>query len=253
MGLRGMSTPPLVAKPLSHCGVTSAPLWGSDFATPWPLRNGLRKIFFGHPHLFIGVIFFLYHIATASSILTNISFETMGRVTKRIASIRNMIVKREKSRQESQPSSAAGSLLSDKNESATGMGVEDTDDDGNETDEEVEVTDDDGEEEFDGDAFSVLLAAGKADYLGKGTAFFIEMYWGNAKKHARDNCDYSFPGLRKTVPEALESVPNSSINRYFNLSLRIMEAYRDGVTYGTEEFTKRVYKSHRRIPDKTKW
>ena len=44
---------------------------------------------------------------------------------------------------------------------------------------------------------------------------FIEMYWGNAKKHARDNCDYSFPGLQKTVPEALESVPNSSINRYF--------------------------------------
>lgn len=82
---------------------------------------------------------------------------------------------------------------------------------------------------------------------------FIEMYWGNAKKHARDNCDYSFPGLRKTVPEALASVPNSSINRYFNLSLRIMEAYRDNVTYGTEEFTKRVYKSHRRIQDKTKW
>lgn len=95
----------------------------------------------------------------------------MGRVTKRIASIRNMIVKREKSRQESQPSSVTGFLLSDKNESAMGMGVEDTDDDGNETDEEVEVTDDDGEEEFDGDAFSVLLAAGKADYLGKGTAF----------------------------------------------------------------------------------
>ena len=64
----------------------------------------------------------------------------------------------------------------------------------------------------------------------------------NAKKHGRDNCDYSFPGLRKTVPEALESVPNSSINRYFNLSLRIMEAYRDVATY----------ESHRKIQDKTK-
>jgi hypothetical protein len=48
------------------------------------------------------------------------------------------------------------------------MGVKDTNDDGNERDKKVEVTDDDGEEEFDGDAFSVLLAAGKADYLGKG-------------------------------------------------------------------------------------
>jgi hypothetical protein len=57
-------------------------------------------------------------------------------------------------------------LLVDKDESATGMGAEDTDDDGNETDEEIEVTDNDREEEFDGDAFSVLLAAGNADNLG---------------------------------------------------------------------------------------
>jgi len=61
--------------------------------------------------------------------------------------------------------------LSSKNESATDVEVEDTDDDGNETDEEVEVTEDDGEEEFDGNTFSVLLAAGKADCLGQGTAF----------------------------------------------------------------------------------
>jgi hypothetical protein len=32
-----------------------------------------------------------------------------------------------------------------------------------ETDDEVEVTDDDGEEEFDGSAFCLLLAAGKAE------------------------------------------------------------------------------------------
>jgi len=79
-------------------------------------KKWAKKIKFRRPHLFIGIIFILYHIATASSIITNI-FRTNG------------------------------------------------------SDEEVEVTDDDGEEEFDGDAFSVLLATGKVDYLGKGTAF----------------------------------------------------------------------------------
>ena len=77
-------------------------------------KKWAKNFFFRRTHL-IGIIFILYHIATASSILTNI-FRTNG------------------------------------------------------SNEEVEVTDDDGEEEFDGDAFSVLLAAGKADYLGKGTA-----------------------------------------------------------------------------------
>jgi len=61
--------------------------------------------------------------------------------------------------------------LSSKNESATDVEVEDTDDDGNGTDKEVEVTEDNGEEEFDANAFAVLLAAGKADCLGQGTAF----------------------------------------------------------------------------------
>jgi hypothetical protein len=90
----------------------------------------------------------------------------MGRVAKRVASIRKVVAERVKKSRglESQP-------LSDKNESATGIAAEDTDDDTDETDEEVEVTDDDGEEDFDGDAFSVLLGAGKVDYLGQGTAF----------------------------------------------------------------------------------
>lgn len=62
--------------------------------------------------------------------------------------------------------------MSSKNESATDVEVEDTDDDGNETDKEIEVTEDNGEEEFDANAFAVLLAAGKADCLEQGISEF---------------------------------------------------------------------------------
>lgn len=82
---------------------------------------------------------------------------------------------------------------------------------------------------------------------------FIEPYWGAAKRYSRNNCDYSFDGLRKTVPASLASVPRNTIRRFYGQCLRTMEAYRSGLKYGTEEFTQRVYKSHRRIEDKDKW
>ncbi len=35
----------------------------------------------------------------------------------------------------------------------------------------------------------------------------IKRVWGHAKRFTRANCDYTFKSLRKTVPEAMDSIP----------------------------------------------
>jgi len=82
---------------------------------------------------------------------------------------------------------------------------------------------------------------------------FIERFWCSAKYYAWENCQYSLEGRRETIPLALDSVSTSTIHRYFLACMRIVEAYRVGLHYGTAEFRERVYKSHRRVEDKSKW
>ena len=82
---------------------------------------------------------------------------------------------------------------------------------------------------------------------------FIERFWSSVKKYARDHCTYSFDGLKKTIPAAVHSVSNATINNYFDHCDRIVDAYALGLEYGTMEFTQRVYTTHRQVQDKSKW
>jgi hypothetical protein len=77
---------------------------------------------------------------------------------------------------------------------------------------------------------------------------FIEMYWSAVKRYARTNCDYTWRGLQRIVPEALDSVSLKQIRKYARKSFRYMDAYRKGMNVKQAEYAVRKYKRHRVIP-----
>ncbi|RPA91703.1 hypothetical protein L873DRAFT_1780507 [Choiromyces venosus 120613-1] len=81
---------------------------------------------------------------------------------------------------------------------------------------------------------------------------FIEYFWGRAKVYTRAHCEYSFPALVRIVPIALAQISDVLIWKYYQHTLRMMDAYRNNIVYGSEDFKKYVftrYSSHRRISE----
>lgn len=78
---------------------------------------------------------------------------------------------------------------------------------------------------------------------------FIEKVWALTKRYCRDNCDYSFEGLRKNVPEALKSVPKEYFAVCFRSCSRYILAYKDETTLTPAQVKEKhkKYKGHRRI------
>jgi hypothetical protein len=73
---------------------------------------------------------------------------------------------------------------------------------------------------------------------------YIENFWAVVKRHTRDNCDYTFPGLCNVVPRALTDVLVVEIHWYVRRAFRYMDVYRIGLTGKVGEFAVKKYRSH---------
>eukprot|EP00041_Stephanoeca_diplocostata_P036403 m.1327853 g.1327853 ORF g.1327853 m.1327853 type:complete len:309 (+) comp24858_c0_seq61:319-1245(+) len=81
----------------------------------------------------------------------------------------------------------------------------------------------------------------------------IEMYWGQMKVYTRKHCNYSFRGLQKTLPKALDSVTQEQVERFWEKSKRFEYMYFMESSCGVampfflRNFCMKKYKGHRGV------
>ncbi|KAH8916778.1 hypothetical protein BT69DRAFT_1227864, partial [Atractiella rhizophila] len=79
---------------------------------------------------------------------------------------------------------------------------------------------------------------------------YIEFFWGRIKYYCRENCDYTFEGLKRTIPATLKSVKLSTIRKFEQRTLRWVQAYSEGKNVVDASYQVKKYSSHRRVPEK---
>ncbi|GBB90989.1 hypothetical protein RclHR1_18070004 [Rhizophagus clarus] len=78
---------------------------------------------------------------------------------------------------------------------------------------------------------------------------FFERYWDAAKRYSRENCNYSWEGLQRVVPESLDSITLITIRKFSIKCWHYMDLYMKGIDRKLVEYAVKKYKSHRRIPE----
>ena len=75
----------------------------------------------------------------------------------------------------------------------------------------------------------------------------IERVWGQAKCYSRAYTNFTLPGLRRILPQALDSVSVTSIRKYFRKARDYEKAYHEGQAGKEVGNAVKRYKSHRRV------
>lgn len=78
----------------------------------------------------------------------------------------------------------------------------------------------------------------------------IEYYFSLAKQNARKNCDYTWAGLKKAIPLALDAIPLAHIRNCFvhcQENIKVYTEVKEDASYEEIEAKMKLYKSHRRV------